>query len=274
MGENKIGQFIAKLRKEKQMTQRELAEQLHITDKAVSKWERGLSCPDISLLTSLAGILGVTTSELLNGKKNKMNSNDVEQTVDNTLSYAENSVKYKLVSIQNILAIIFSILLLLAIIVCTICDITVAGKFTWALYPISSIIFTWLIFIPIIKSGKGGLLGSLIMLSIFIIPFLFVMDKIIGGTFIIPIGIIISIFSIIYLWCVCLILTKMKSKKLLGAGFSLLLSIPLHLAINSVISKFFFQPIFDIWDILSFAVIILTAAVLFAINHVFNNNRN
>lgn len=38
MGENKIGQFIAKLRKEKQMTQRELAEQLHITDKAVSKW--------------------------------------------------------------------------------------------------------------------------------------------------------------------------------------------------------------------------------------------
>lgn len=58
-----------------------------------------------------------------------MNSNDVEQTVDNTLSYAENSVKYKLVSIQNILAIIFSILLLLAIIVCTICDITVAGKF-------------------------------------------------------------------------------------------------------------------------------------------------
>ena len=71
MGENKIGQFIAKLRKEKQMTQRELAEQLHITDKAVSKWERGLSCPDISLLTSLAGILGVTTSELLNGKKIK-----------------------------------------------------------------------------------------------------------------------------------------------------------------------------------------------------------
>lgn len=43
MGENKIGQFIAKLRKEKQMTQRELAEQLHITDKAVSKWERGVS---------------------------------------------------------------------------------------------------------------------------------------------------------------------------------------------------------------------------------------
>ena len=61
MDENRIGQFIAQLRKEKNMTQKDLAELLHITDKAVSKWERGLSYPDITLLTSIAGILGVTT---------------------------------------------------------------------------------------------------------------------------------------------------------------------------------------------------------------------
>ena len=67
MNENRIGQFIAELRKEKKITQKDLATQLHITDKAVSKWERGLSCPDIVLLTSIADILGVTTSELLNG---------------------------------------------------------------------------------------------------------------------------------------------------------------------------------------------------------------
>ena len=42
--EKNIGKFIAQLRKEKKMTQKELANQLHITDKAVSKWERGLSC--------------------------------------------------------------------------------------------------------------------------------------------------------------------------------------------------------------------------------------
>ncbi len=54
--EKNIGKFIAQLRKEKKMTQKELANQLHITDKAVSKWERGLSCPDILLLNPIADI--------------------------------------------------------------------------------------------------------------------------------------------------------------------------------------------------------------------------
>lgn len=75
-----------------------MATQLHITDKAVSKWERGLSCPDIVLLTSIADILGVTTSELLNGEKKS--SVDAETTVDNVLNYAEKTVNKKIVIIN------------------------------------------------------------------------------------------------------------------------------------------------------------------------------
>ncbi len=48
MENQKIGNFIKELRKEKNLTQKELADKLFITDRAVSKWERGLSCPDIS----------------------------------------------------------------------------------------------------------------------------------------------------------------------------------------------------------------------------------
>ena len=111
MEENRIGQFIVELRKEKKLTQKDLAAQLHITDKAVSKWERGLSCPDITLLTSVADILGVTTSELLNGQRSETLSKDIEETVDNALVYAEKSVKRKMVSFQNILTISFSMFL-------------------------------------------------------------------------------------------------------------------------------------------------------------------
>ena len=64
-----FGAFLVRLRKEKGLTQRELAEQLYVSDKAVSKWERGLSLPDISLLTPLAEILGVTVTELLRGER-------------------------------------------------------------------------------------------------------------------------------------------------------------------------------------------------------------
>ena len=68
--ENKtMGQVIAALRKEKGMTQKELADKLNITDKAVSKWERDLSCPDINSIPNLAEILGVSVEELMQVKK-------------------------------------------------------------------------------------------------------------------------------------------------------------------------------------------------------------
>ena len=67
--ENKtMGQVISALRKEKGMTQKELADKLNITDKAVSKWERDLSCPDTALIPRLAEIFGVSLEELMNAK--------------------------------------------------------------------------------------------------------------------------------------------------------------------------------------------------------------
>lgn len=69
MDNNNFGIFIMNIRKEKKMTQRQLADKLYITDKAVSKWERGLSFPDISMLMSLAEVLELDVSELLNCKK-------------------------------------------------------------------------------------------------------------------------------------------------------------------------------------------------------------
>ena len=65
MNNIKIGNLIYTLRKEKQLTQLQLAERMNISDKNVSKWERGLGCPDISLLPDLSKILEVNLEELL-----------------------------------------------------------------------------------------------------------------------------------------------------------------------------------------------------------------
>ncbi len=64
-----LGTMIAELRKQQGMTQLELAEKMGVTDKAVSKWERDLSCPDINSLPNLAEILGVSVDELMQIKK-------------------------------------------------------------------------------------------------------------------------------------------------------------------------------------------------------------
>ena len=64
-----LGTMIAELRKQHGMTQLELAEKMGVTDKAVSKWERDLSCPDINSIPNLAEILGVSVEELMQVKK-------------------------------------------------------------------------------------------------------------------------------------------------------------------------------------------------------------
>lgn len=68
MNQSKTGIYIAEKRKERKLTQSALAERLGITDRAVSKWERGLSLPDASLMLPLCGILGITVTELLRGE--------------------------------------------------------------------------------------------------------------------------------------------------------------------------------------------------------------
>ena len=85
----RFGLFLQELRKEKGFTQKELADRMFISDKAVSKWERGLSLPDTALLIPLSEILQVTVTELLKGEHLPENTQlpiaDVERLMTNTL---------------------------------------------------------------------------------------------------------------------------------------------------------------------------------------------
>ncbi len=76
MDQLKIGKFIAECRKQKNLTQMQLAEKLGITDKAISKWERGVAMPDTSIMLELCDILGISVNELLSGEKIIMENNN------------------------------------------------------------------------------------------------------------------------------------------------------------------------------------------------------
>ena len=86
----RFGRFLAEERKGKGLTQKGLAERLYVSDKAVSKWERGLSLPDVTLLIPLGKVLGVTVTELLEGRRLDagagMEMAEVEHLVKKTLS--------------------------------------------------------------------------------------------------------------------------------------------------------------------------------------------
>ena len=109
MNVKRVGEFIKQKRKEKKLTQKELAEKLSITDRAISKWERGICCPDISILKELSSILEVSVNELLAGeeieKLEKEKTDDV--LVDSVKQYT--SIEKK----KNKKLLIFTIILLL-----------------------------------------------------------------------------------------------------------------------------------------------------------------
>lgn len=89
MNQTKIGKFIAQKRKEKNLTQSELAEKLNVTDRSVSNWENGKCMPDISLFNPLCSVLDITINEFLSGEEieSKDYQKKLEENIINTINY-------------------------------------------------------------------------------------------------------------------------------------------------------------------------------------------
>ena len=90
MNQEKIGKFIAKLRKENDMTQEQLAEKLNVTSKSVSRWENGKTLPDYSLISAICDTLKISVNEFFVGEKIK-EEEFKEKADDNLLIALENS---------------------------------------------------------------------------------------------------------------------------------------------------------------------------------------
>lgn len=90
MNQERIGKFIATCRKEKKITQSDLAEQLGVTDRSVSNWETGKNMPDLSLFKPLCEILGITINELLSGERlnQEKYQEKLEENIVNTIDYS------------------------------------------------------------------------------------------------------------------------------------------------------------------------------------------
>ena len=107
MDKNTTGRFIAELRKQKGFTKKELAENLMVTDKAISRWETGKGLPDTSLLKPLGDVLGVSVTELLSGKK--IEEVDMKERADKIILEALNYSKRMLASVISVTIFIIGI---------------------------------------------------------------------------------------------------------------------------------------------------------------------
>lgn len=113
MNQEKIGKFIAKCRKDKKMTQGQLAEKMGVSINAVSKWERGLSFPDVSLLKKICNELGISIEELINGEED--NSEEAKEKAIITVVKSTDKAKKKLKKITIISIILIVMLIIVSI---------------------------------------------------------------------------------------------------------------------------------------------------------------
>ena len=113
MNQIKIGKFISEKRKLKNLTQSQLAENLNITDRAVSKWETGKSMPDASIMLQLCDILEITVNDLLNGEVVSMSNYDqkYEQTLLEMVKQKQDSDR-KMLSLEWVIGILSVIIIL------------------------------------------------------------------------------------------------------------------------------------------------------------------
>lgn len=119
MDTTKTGALIRQLRREQNLTQKDLAQQLHLTDRAVSKWERGLCAPDIATLEPLSRALGVTVTEIITGERMQNRGEDfravIGYSVEKTVQERRTRRKYLLLALTLIgLAVIMATALLWA----------------------------------------------------------------------------------------------------------------------------------------------------------------
>lgn len=142
MDQIKIGKFIAKSRKSKNLTQAQLAEKLGITDRAVSKWETGKSLPDSSVMLELCHILGITVNDLLSGEIIQMENNN--QKNEQLLLDIAKEVERKNKTIWTAMWVIMSISILGLLAGCLIC-IFLIPEGTWQLIAILGVCILFLI---------------------------------------------------------------------------------------------------------------------------------
>ena len=200
---------------------------------------------------------------MLNGEQSNTEPEGPAAGRENALQYADSEAEAAAGTMRSRCTVAFSLLLLAGSAACAVINTAVSGKLTWAPFPIVSMAFAWLVFFPVLKAGKKGLFGALLALSVLILPFLYVLSRLLKSN-----GNILAAgaptaalrcFSLERFRAVQTIENQKtaRGRRLVAVGRS---HMPL---INLVLSKLFFLPVIDVWDMLAIFLLLISAAALF-----------
>lgn len=236
----KVGSFISELRKEKGMTQQELGNKLNVTNKAVSKWEIGDGYPEITTIPALVEILGVTTSELLNGERKsqaKNNSEDALIIINETIKSVNKVTKMKK---SKIVFVTLSAAFLVASFVCMLCDYVLNKSLSWSLYPLGGMAVAGLTILPLISINKHRMVNAISVFTFTMIPYLFLIEYLTSEKgWVIPLALPIAIISVVAFFIVVSLLVYTKMRKLYIAAVAVFIfGAGINMGVTEIVGNF------------------------------------
>lgn len=230
MNSKEIGLRILTARKKLGYTQKYLGELINVSDKAVSKWERGVGCPDISLLLPLSEALQMSVDELIGGSIVEKNE---KKRIQNLINYTRIKAVENKEKIIKISYIIICIAMILGVFIPCLCDFYLNYSFTWSMISSTAIVYAWIIVTILFYSKKNNIIKAIIAASIGVIPLLYVIaEKIYTVQWFYQEALFIGIFTNVYIFIILWIWVKTQWYIWYKIGICIYLSMIINIPTN------------------------------------------
>lgn len=219
-----LGEKIQTLRKQAGLSQEALAEQVCVTRQTISKWELDQSTPELELLARLSDIFQVSTDYLIKPELVQPGQQPARKK------------RHLPEKLRPILLAVLTALALAAACICLICDYFTAEALSWSWIAIVSIAAAWLILLPALSAKSKVLPKTLLAVSVVPLALLATLALLLKRPVIFTLGTGITLVSAAALWAIYGIFRKCRDRLWRGLGFSLLLFIPLPIAIMGMVA--------------------------------------
>lgn len=277
-----MGSCIRTRRMALQLTQKQLAERLGVTDKAVSKWETGSSLPDITQLLPLAEILEIPVAELLSGlSEPSKDPRDHPDDPDSSGNLSpKRNIQLKFPKSKDIKKIRFwffmgtSSMFLIAALVCWICDSALSNgrMLSWSLIVDLTLVCSWLVLLPLFAAKRRLVLWTLTVFSLVIFPWIFLLSWLLSEPGLIRFGCCITPLVLLFLWCTYFICRKAygQNRKWRTAAILCVFMALLECCLDIMIARLLSEPIWPEWSAIKigkYILSVLPAGICFVADH-------
>lgn len=237
-----------------------------VSDKAVSKWERGLSFPDITLLPILANALNVTVGEIINGERNVTQTvalESVEKMLDKTMEYSKQSYSLKM---KTVIATIMLLFALLPNAICIIIDFSSNSSLSWSLYPVGGLLMLFFTVLTALFTKHNKLEATASTLFITLSLYL-ILISFLSGTkgWVLSLGLPVSLVSIVTLYIIIKSFSKMRNKYYAWAVTLLAMVAGPYILVNMIVSLNGITRTADYSAIIGIPILLIASVILFIV---------